>query len=480
MPTRVAASSSYGSPGFEASSSPLLPNNALGDPLLDSEEGGGDSDIHRQLALQEKNRCCCFRGSKSRILFTLAVLGVVAGVLLFVYFVLLRLFVETALNSASINVTLMRVGAPVSPTQAPISAALSAELDVPNLNYTVKFSDSTLGYYSPGVSPDDANAAPIIIGSLGSVQNSHITVEPNSSKALLNVQGLLTVTDASAFGQFGHVILEQPNITADLASQLEIDVVLWGMTFKVHDVKMHRALTFNALDNLPNVSLTVFTATMATDGTRRVIVSATILLGNPTIVAIQSLGNVSIELFFEGSSLGIFEAMEPTLGQGSNMLQVVGPLVPDNMTALNGMLSSFLSGLPAPLVARGRTSSYPLFDGLIGGLVIGANLTSKNSGFLESALVNVTLAQIRQILKTGVFSFPVSVKLLNPFECPIRVRSLDLFVTYQNQSVGYFNNTLDISIPGGAQSRTPYVNVSATKGLWLARARFKRRRPGVQ
>ena len=397
MPTRVAASSSYGSPGFEASSSPLLPNNALGDPLLDSEEGGGDSDIHRQLALQEKNRCCCFRGSKSRILFTLAVLGVVAGVLLFVYFVLLRLFVETALNSASINVTLMRVGAPVSPTQAPISAALSAELDVPNLNYTVKFSDSTLGYYSPGVSPDDANAAPIIIGSLGSVQNSHITVEPNSSKALLNVQGLLTVTDASAFGQFGHVILEQPNITADLASQLEIDVVLWGMTFKVcrrfgpfqptrilhnvclfvlqiitlallfgckvHDVKMHRALTFNALDNLPNVSLTVFTATMATDGTRRVIVSATILLGNPTIVAIQSLGNVSIELFFEGSSLGIFEAMEPTLGQGSNMLQVVGPLVPDNMTALNGMLSSFLSGLPAPLVARGRTSSYPLFDG---------------------------------------------------------------------------------------------------------------------
>ena len=50
------------------------------------------------------------------------------------------------------------------------------------------------------------------------------------------------------------------------------------------------------------------------------------------------------------------------------------------------------------------------------------------AGFLESALVNVTLAQIRQILKTGVFSFPVSVKLLNPFECPIRVRSLDLFV----------------------------------------------------
>ncbi len=108
--------------------------------------------------------------------------------------------------------------------------------------------------------------------------------------------GLLTVTDAAAFGQFGQVVLQQPNITADLSTHLQIDVDVWGMRFQVNDVRLDRALTFDALDGVPNVTLTVFQATLAADGTNRVIVSATILVGNPTVVAISSLGNVTIEL----------------------------------------------------------------------------------------------------------------------------------------------------------------------------------------
>ena len=146
------------------------------------------------------------------------------------------------------------------------------------------------------------------------------------------------------------------------------------------------------------------------------------------------------------------------------------------------------------------------------------------AGFLHSAFVNVTLARMERVIKTGIFSFPVSVKLLNPFDCPIHISSLDLFVRgrfertqawrtssssrshcvayrkhvvrtcanpinsdivncnfasvciyscvrsfllqvqYQNVSVGYCNTNLSVTIPPGEMSFTPYVNVTATKG----------------
>ena len=73
----------------------------------------------------------------------------------------------------------------------------------------------------------------------------------------MTLQGLLTVEDLAAFGQFGQVVLEQPNITAGLTSHLDIDVELWGMHFSVSDVQLDRALTFNALNGLPNVTLEV-------------------------------------------------------------------------------------------------------------------------------------------------------------------------------------------------------------------------------
>lgn len=107
---------------------------------------------------------------------------------------------------------------------------------------------------------------------------------------------MLTVSDLSAFGQFGQVVLEQPNITAELSSHLQIDVQVWGMHFAVSDVKLNRALTFGALNGVPNVTLTVFTASLATDGSGRVIVSSTIVVGNPTIVSISTLGNITVEL----------------------------------------------------------------------------------------------------------------------------------------------------------------------------------------
>jgi len=309
------------------------------------------------------------------------------------------------------------------------------------------------------------------------VRPSQLVVLQNESRAFMDVEGLITVNNLTAFSEFGQVILHEPNITCDLSSHVQIDVEIWGMQFSVHDIQLNRALTFNALNNLPNVTLSVFTATTATDGTKHVIVSCTILLGNPTIVSIESLGNVTIDLFFMDSKLGSFEGIEPTLDRGLNTLHVVGPLTPDNITVLNMMLSNFLSGFPSQLTARGRSSTYKLFDGMVNvsllawrhrgvmflvmdfaGLVsnldLGANLTSKNSGMciqsclliarrcrstkyfdrrtfaglLETGLVNVTIPEIERIIKTGIFCFPVSVKLLNPFQCSIHIKSLDLYV----------------------------------------------------
>ena len=170
-------------------SSVMLPgDNALADPLLGVDErrlaAVDDAEIRRKLL--EHQRCCCCR-SRSCVIFSVAVLGVVVGMFLFIYFVLLRLFVQATLQSAGINVTLMRVGAPVSSNETPIQAALSADLDVPDLNYTVRFTDSSLAYYPPGTSITDPNSA-VTIGTMSNMVNSQISVDSNTSRALMDVQ----------------------------------------------------------------------------------------------------------------------------------------------------------------------------------------------------------------------------------------------------------------------------------------------------
>jgi hypothetical protein len=159
-------------------------DSALRNPLFDhgdGEEGDDEADDEFQ-----QRRCCCFRGSKRACLvFSLAVTGVVVFLVLFAYFILLRLFVEAVLNSAAINVTLMRIGAPVSATQAPVVASLSAELDVPQFNLSVHFTDTKLGYYPPGVVPGGAGAGSVTLGTMGDISECQITLDHNTSRALL-------------------------------------------------------------------------------------------------------------------------------------------------------------------------------------------------------------------------------------------------------------------------------------------------------
>lgn len=188
------------------------------------------------------------------------------------------------------------------------------------------------------------------------------------------------------------------------------------------------------------------------------------------------------------------------------------------------------NALPLRVVPVGRWCAYPPPSH--------CPATADVAGLLESGLVNVTIAALGRVIKTGDFEFPVSVRLLNPFDCPIRIKSLDLRVrawapgappcmrgvsaagvhgcagrriatcprkvqacacnftssggradwdntthhratwspvatpflqvTYQNVSIGFFNNSLAVVIPPGRTSRTPFVNVSALKGARVA------------
>jgi hypothetical protein len=103
--------------------------------------------------------------------------------------------------------------------------------------------------------------------------------------------------------------------------------------------------------------------------------------------------------------------------------------------------------------------------------VVVAGLCVYSSGLLQSALVNVTLADIERIRKTGVFSALVSVKLLNPFDCDVHIKSLDLFV-----SAGYSDATAAVrsllcrrSRMTGSQLQVLSVTASPVRSCLLTR-----------
>ena len=189
-------------------------------PLADPNDGTLEQPLIDPLATQDtqkikriilNKRCCPCCGSRYCWIYPTAVLILCVGLGIFMYYVLLPFFVGSVLAHTQINVTKLTVGAPVSDSAVPIEAILETDVDLPDFNYSVLFSNTELGFYLPGDDPSEVD--PINIGNVLDTNKTQLVINSNSSTTTLIVKGFLQVKNQTAFGLFGQVLIAQPNIT---------------------------------------------------------------------------------------------------------------------------------------------------------------------------------------------------------------------------------------------------------------------------
>ena len=106
------------------------------------------------------------------------------------------------------------------------------------------------------------------------------------------------------------------------------------------------------MGGLTNVEVLSYDAS-TTDRNSLPVQIASIKVHNPSTISIQPLGQLMTQVMSNGYSMGWMRSVtNVSMYTGDNILELKGPLNPNNITELNHVLSAYLTGENSPVVAK--------------------------------------------------------------------------------------------------------------------------------
>src|SRR5262249_3955491 len=117
----------------------------------------------------------------------------------------------------------------------------------------------------------------------------------------------------------------------------------------------------------------------------------TVAMLNPSPVSIAPLGDLAVDVVYEGAYMGTMLGRNVTLAAGTNVMTLVGQLVSTNASLTNSLISAFLAGVPVNVSAVGTRdwpTAIPLYAPLIAVVDITTVLTGAGIPLVRGVVVD--------------------------------------------------------------------------------------------
>lgn len=241
----------------------------------------------------------------------------------------------------------------------------------------------------------------------------------------------VAITDIDAFDSFGRAMLEQQQVSFTLAGDATVSASVAGISVTVTGVPFSKTVTIAGANNLTSAAVTSFSLTGSNASTA--IVNLTVALANPSVVAIEPLGDLAVDVQYEGAYFGTLLCRNVSLQPGVNSLAFLGALTPADMGAADSLISAYLGGRPVIMTASASPdwpTSLPIYAPLLAGVVIATQLNGSATPLINSIVVE-RMSLAPQGLSDVAVTLNASVAINNILgpRSPIAVQSVDMNVT---------------------------------------------------
>ncbi|KAL1921322.1 uncharacterized protein VTP21DRAFT_11038 [Calcarisporiella thermophila] len=255
------------------------------------------------------------------LIITIILLAIFIPLIIFVFFPLIT---QSILNSANLSVDEGNITSP-----EPSSFALSMNALFTNTGPFAASIDFTR--------PVQVSWNDTLLGSF-----SLPPVSVSGGSGVLNATTNFQIVDPTMFAKFIQNISQAEEFVWHLSSSANAK----ALGLSANNLKIEKAITLKGLNGLKNT--TILSLELPSDdpaGGARAKVATKII--NPSPLGVQ-LGNIKIDMSYNGIFLGQTEASGVFLGAGTNYLNLTGRLIPHNNTAeldeLSNMFSDYVGG----------------------------------------------------------------------------------------------------------------------------------------
>lgn len=250
----------------------------------------------------------------------------------------------------------------------------------------------------------------------------------------IDIVSTVSVSDIESFNLFGVALINQASVTMTMLGQATVTATIAGSSITLPSVRFEKSVTMNGCGGLPLTRVVSFS--LAGSNATAINAALTVEVYNPSVAAIEPLGDLGNDVYYENSLIGRMYAKNLSLGRGWTSIDLTGTLVNNNSTVTETLISGYLGGLWMNATAYGVAlpSSTPLYAGVIPEVVLAASLPPSSLPLVES--VDVTAMTLSPETNTllGV-ALNATITLNNPLgaESPIVTSAIRLNVSLQGQ-----------------------------------------------
>lgn len=336
-----------------------------------------------------------------------------------------------ALVLTNINVQSMINQTEIEVTEVKVLGTSSTAL---NLRLTLSVLNPSPYVVNVGEVPLDVNYDGSL---LGTINFPGTTADPGENTLSIDCQLTVATSRQTGLTEFLQDFISDATLQLNVQGSLSITPVGVAMVLAM---ALDETVTIVGFGGLARTWITEIEFLNSTATTMGVRVDA--ILENPTEVSV-SLSDVSMDVFYEGNTIGDFVTDDFDLIPGNNSIVTEGILDPDDDTALQELATNFLEGIDCDLTVDVTADS--IVPGLSAELELDVSVDAEmpsldlNPQIIDFALVGATDTDLH---------VEANVSITNPTEMDITLNSLNMSLFYGGHEIGNGSMGNQLVVPG--------------------------------
>ncbi|PRP83043.1 hypothetical protein PROFUN_09898 [Planoprotostelium fungivorum] len=281
---------------------------------------------------------------------------------LLTWFLLLPIIVQSVVNGSSLSFTEIHMRSPTHNSfridakgslkkAGPISATITAPSKDPNAepviqdkppsgSVTIHYEDVPMAYM---FLPDTHTQ--------GGKEDNDLIIEDR----------IVAVINTTKWSQFGRDLIEKDTLVWHLKGL--VDLTAFGRTYK--DVQFSKDVNVPGFKGLKNVTVEHFD--LESSNHTSINAKMTVAISSDSMVNIGDMGDLEMEMYYEGVMIGTLSAKNTSLHTGTTLMDTTGTITSSNTPLLSRLMSRYLGVYDSPVMAKIiGTSNDLLRDALVG------------------------------------------------------------------------------------------------------------------
>ncbi|KAG0237854.1 hypothetical protein B0O80DRAFT_409402 [Mortierella sp. GBAus27b] len=215
-----------------------------------------------------------------------------------------------------------------------------------------------------------------------------------------------------------------------------------------------------------NAGTTQITDIKVTGGTSQYLeISQNVVLQNPSGLTVK-VGQVTFDIGYSGNHMGVATVSNMVLVPGNNTLPATFRMAPTNGAIRDAFLSGFVVGQSFGLDITGSADSTKVES--LKDAMASVKMSSTIKGITDKLVAPGSAAQpdIGNMIQPFVpRKTPVQVKIFNPFDAPLYIKSMKATTYWQGKYFGVIDQDVGLTVPPKGTAQTSSLTMISPTGV---------------